>query len=63
MSSPTLLAETRGELFGFRDVQGFRKLIQIDSPHWKGRLNVRFGSCVDVWRTVFISGCHDERFA
>ena len=28
MSSPTLLAGTRGELFGFRDVQRFRELIQ-----------------------------------
>src|SRR6516162_4306045 len=57
MSSPTFFAGTRGELFGFRDVQGFRKLIQI------GAHSQRFGpmSALPPKADIGIQPC-DVRF-
>src|SRR6516225_7511507 len=56
MFSPTLLVGTRGEL------QGFRKLIQIGSPHWGGRRGGRRSRTIDQEASILALGFLPARF-
>src|SRR6516162_2712525 len=56
MFSPTLFVGTRGEL------QGFRKLIQIGSPHWGGRRGGRRSRTIDQEASILALGFLPARF-